>query len=94
MFLIFQVHRAYMKADMIPDESIVQEVISLGDSDDPEIDFAEGGSGPHILEKPWKSLNLSKIEEIHSWKVFKFFHVQHLHLYQEILQQGQTHYSK
>lgn len=31
-----------MNADMIPNESIVEEVISLEEGDDPVIDFAEG----------------------------------------------------
>ena len=37
-----QVHRAYMCSDMIPDESILDDVLSTDDSDDPEIDFAQG----------------------------------------------------
>ena len=37
-----QVHRAYMNANMIPDESIVEEVLSLEDTDGFEIDLAEG----------------------------------------------------
>ena len=31
-----------MKTKMIPDESIVDEVLSLDDDDEPEIDFAAG----------------------------------------------------
>lgn len=31
-----------MKSEMIPDESIVNEVLSVEDSEEPEIDFAEG----------------------------------------------------
>ena len=31
-----------MKAAMIPDESLIQEVMSLEDSEEPEMDFAEG----------------------------------------------------
>ncbi len=43
----WQVHRAWMRGDMVPDESIVEEVLADmddHDSDDPseEIDYAEG----------------------------------------------------
>ena len=37
-----QVHRAYMCSDMIPDESILNDVLSVDESDEPQIDFAQG----------------------------------------------------
>jgi len=37
----FQVHKAYMRADMIPDEALVDDIIEDAD-EEPEIDFADG----------------------------------------------------
>lgn len=42
MSLWLQVHRAYMCSDLIADESIVDDVLADDDSEDPEIDFAQG----------------------------------------------------
>ncbi|KAK2165593.1 hypothetical protein LSH36_48g06022 [Paralvinella palmiformis] len=38
---IAQVHKAYMRADMIPDEALVDDIIEDAD-EEPEIDFADG----------------------------------------------------
>ena len=44
VFVCSQVHKAYMKAEMIPDESVVDEILEMIEEDleEPEIDFADG----------------------------------------------------
>ena len=39
--LVYQVHKAYMAADMIPDESLVEDFMDDSE-DEPEVDFSEG----------------------------------------------------
>ena len=39
---MLQVHKGYMYSDMVPDESIIEEMSDDSDEDQFEIDFAEG----------------------------------------------------
>ena len=46
LVLVLQVHKGHMYANMVPDESIIEEMSDDSDEDQLEIDFAEGKMKP------------------------------------------------